>query len=110
MNLFQIMDSCQGLGPIVRLIKNGLFPIIQIGIPIILIIMGSIDLGKAVLSSDDKEIKNATSRLVKRAIAAVAVFFVVMLVTVIMNMVADNNKGGQSGAKSWADCWSEPNG
>jgi len=33
------------------------FPIIWIGIPIVLILMGTIDLGKAVLASDDKEIK-----------------------------------------------------
>ena len=105
MDLFQIMSSaCRDLDPIVRLIKNGLFPIIQIGIPIILIVMGSIDLGKAVLSSDDKEIKNATSRLVKRAIAAVAVFFVVTLVTVVMNMVADNGDDAE-GATSWSACW-----
>ena len=111
MDLFQIMDNCQGLGPIVRLIKNGLFPIIQIGIPIILIVMGSIDLGKAVLSSDDKEIKNATSRLVKRAIAAVAVFFIVTLVYVIMSMVANNSKSDKvTGAQDWWSCWQDPSG
>ena len=78
MSLFQIMeDNCNGLGPIIALIKYGVMPIIQIGIPIILVVMGSIDLGKAVLSSDDKEIKAATGRLIKRVIAAIAVFFVI---------------------------------
>ncbi len=42
-------EVCNGLLPIVKLVKQGVFPIFMIGIPIILIIMGSLDLGKAVL-------------------------------------------------------------
>ena len=58
MDMFQILagDACGGLGPFVSIIK-GVFELIKIGVPIILIIMGAIDLGKAVLASDDKEIK-----------------------------------------------------
>ena len=89
LDLVQILvDSCEGLLPIVQFIKKGIFPIIQIGIPIILILMGTIDLGKAVMSSDDKEIKGATSKLIKRAIAAVAVFFVVTIVSLLMGIFA----------------------
>ena len=47
---------CRGFGFVVRIIKNGLFPILQIGIPIILIVLGTLDLGKAVISSDDKAV------------------------------------------------------
>ena len=49
-------DSCGGLLPIFKVIRQGIFPIIWIGIPIVLILMVTIDLGKAVLASDDKEI------------------------------------------------------
>ena len=59
-------DSCGGLLPIFKVIRQGIFPIIWIGIPIVLILMGTIDLGKAVLASDDKEIKAAQGRLFKR--------------------------------------------
>ena len=112
MNLVQLLfdDPCGGLGPLVALIKNGLIPIIQIGVPIILIVMGSIDLGKAVLSSDDKEIKGAVGKLIRRTIAAVAVFFVSTLVIVVIGMLAgtgvDADKGsdGNEGS-SWKDCW-----
>lgn len=105
MEYVQILDDvCKGLGPVVALLKNGLLPIIQIGVPIILIVMGSIDLGKAVLSSDDKEIKGAVSKLIKRAIAAVAVFFVATLVTVVMNMLAGTG-AKDSNDSGWAACW-----
>ena len=97
------MGSCSGLEPVIRLIKLGVFPVIQIGIPIILIIMGSIDLGKAVLSSDDKEIKASTSRLIKRVIAAIAVFFVVTIVKLVMGWAATYS--GDQGANLWSTCW-----
>lgn len=104
---FQIAtDACGGLLPVVKLIRKGLFPIIQIGIPIILIVMGSIDLGKAVLSSDDKEIKSAQGRLLKRCIAAVAVFFVVTIVTLLMNLFTSSDTGIE-GTTGWQKCWEQ---
>ena len=96
MDLFQIFDSCGGLEPVIKFIR-GLFNVIKIVIPIILLIMGCIDLAKAVLASDDKEIKAATSKLTKRAIAAVAIFFSVTIVEVIINLVGDG--------KEWKTCW-----
>jgi len=98
------MDACGGLLPIVRLIRKGVFPLVQIGIPILLIVFGTIDLGKAVISSDEKEVKAAQGRLIKRFIYAALVFFVVTFVSVVMNIVAT---GGEEGVntKSWQNCW-----
>ena len=100
-DLFQIADACGGLLPIVKMLRNVL-NIVQIFIPILLILFGTIDLGRAVISSDEKEIKAAQSRLIKRCIYAAAVFFVVLLVTVVMNIVASS---GESGTKKWKTCW-----
>ena len=117
MDLFQILACPGDLVPIFKFIKHGVFPIIQIGIPILLILMGSIDLGRAVLSSDDKEVKAATGRLIKRAIAAIAVFFVSTLVSLIMGMLGTESDNGRmdTGVEvavkdtnySWKDCWDE---
>lgn len=112
MRLFQIgatdTSSCKGLDSIVRLVKKGVFPIVQIGIPIILIVMGTVDLGKAVISSDEKEVKGAQGRLIKRCIYAVLIFFITTLVTVLMNLVGTANDKNVSSkqAGSWYDCWS----
>ena len=107
MGLFQILESyCTTLAPIIAIVKTVLY-ILQIGIPIVLVLMGTIDLGKAVLSSDDKAIKESTSRLVKRVIAAVAVFFVFTIVKLIMNIISANAVDtGVSGQSNWASCWS----
>ncbi len=102
-----LADPCNGLLPVVQFVRKGVFPIIQIGIPILLIIMGSIDLGKAVMSSDDKEIKGATSRLIKRVIMAVAIFFVVTIVTIVMNLFTKVDSDEVGDTASWKECWNE---
>ena len=102
-DLFQVgaLDACGGLLPVVNVVR-AVIRLIQWLIPIGLIIYGTIDLGKAVISSDDKEVKAAQGRLIKRFIYAAAVFFVVTFVTVVMDLVA---KGGEGDTDSWASCW-----
>ena len=104
LDLFQIgaIDSCNGLLPLVKVIKKGLFPILQLVIPILLIVLGTFDLGKAVISSEEKEVKAAQSRLIKRFIYAALVFFVATIVSVLMNIVA---QGGEGDTTSWENCW-----
>ena len=81
------LDFCDPLMPIIRLIRDGLIPIIQIGVPIILIVLGIFDLGKAVVASKEDEIKAAQKLLVKRVIYAVAVFLVAVAVPVAVAVV-----------------------
>jgi hypothetical protein len=104
MDFVQVLADCGGLLPVIRIIKN-VFNLIKILVPIILILMGAIDLMKAVMASDDKEIKAATSKLIKRAIAAVAVFLAVFLVDIIMGLVGDSGAEDDEDAMSWSDCW-----
>ena len=96
--------NCQSLWPVISLVKNGVIPLIQIGIPIILIILGMLDLGKAVVASKEDEIKNAQKMLIKRCIYGIAIFFVVLIVELVFGLVADNAEG-VNGATSWTQCW-----
>ncbi len=59
--------------------------IIKIVIPLALIILGMVDLGKAVVASDDKAISKSVGALIKRFIAAIVVFFVPTIVSAIFN-------------------------
>lgn len=105
LDLFQMGvdgSDCGGLLPLVRVLRKGLFPLVQIIIPIGLIIYGTIDLGKAVIASDEKEVKAAQSRLIKRFIYAALIFFVVTLVSALMSIIAT---GGEGDTNSWSDCW-----
>lgn len=96
------IDACGGLLPLVKLIRNGIFPIVYIIIPIVLIMFAVIDFGKAVIASDEKEVKAAQGRLIKRAIYAALIFFVVYLVQAIMDIVS---KGGTGNTEGWKACW-----
>lgn len=102
-NLFLIgaTDACGGLLPLVKVIV-AVIKIFMIVIPILLIVYGTIDLGKAVIASEEKEVKAAQSRLIKRIIYAALIFFVPMLVGVVMNVVS---AGGEGDTTSWEGCW-----
>ena len=56
-------------------------------VPIILIIVGMLDLAKAVNSKSEDDVKKAQQALVKKAIAAVLVFLVVTIVSLLMGLV-----------------------
>ena len=78
--------------------------VFKIVIPLLLIIFGMIDLGKAVISSDEKAIKNATNSLLRRAIAAVVVFFIPTIVSAIFGLVdnftEDKNNAGYDNCRT----------
>jgi hypothetical protein len=100
-----LYDYCgdEDLAVIIRVIK-AFYGIIQIGVPIILLVIGTVDLGKAVMAGDEKEIKAATGMLMKRAGAAVGVFLLVYIVQFLTGLL-----GGQiSGTDKWENCWKNP--
>ncbi|MBR2678276.1 MAG: hypothetical protein IKE63_02545 [Bacilli bacterium] len=101
------MDACGGLLPIVKVIVAAM-KVVVIIIPIALIVYGTIDLGKAVIASDEKEVKAAQKRLIQRFIYAVLVFFVPTLVYFAMNLIASSDSDAD--ATSWKACWKTANG
>lgn len=85
-----VSSFCDELGPILRLVGI-VVKAIQIGVPIILIVIGMIDFTKAVTAKDEGEIKKAQNALIKKAIAAALVFFVIFFVGLIMKIVGNND-------------------
>lgn len=90
-----LVNLCQDLGPVVTLLKN-VVTLIQWGIPLLLILFGLIDLGKAVMAGKEDEMKKAQGTLIKRFIYAIATFLLVTLVTFAMGLV---------GSTDWKECW-----
>ena len=66
--------------------------VIQIAVPVILVVIGMIDLTKAVLAQKEDEIKKAQMTFVKRLIAGALVFFVFVIVKMLISFVADDSK------------------
>lgn len=65
--------------------------LIKIAVPVLLIIFGMLDLGKAVVAAKEDEIKKGQSLFVKRLISAILVFFVIQLVQIIIRFVSGND-------------------
>ena len=104
--------DCSTILPLVRLIRHGIIPLIQVGIPLILIVLGMLDLGKAVMASKEDEIKSAQKLLIKRCIYAVAIFFVVLIVNLVFSLLSTagtDSQGNDIGTQgmTWSQCWSE---
>ena len=83
-------EICDGLGPVLRIVGIVVWGI-KVVVPIMLIVIGMVDLAKAVTEKSEDKIKEAQQKLIKRAIAAVLVFLVVSLVGVVMTIVGDES-------------------
>ncbi len=65
--------------------------LLKIAVPIILVLVSMITLVKAIISSNEDDMKKAQKSLVRRAIAAVIIFFVVSIVQLVMSIAADES-------------------
>ena len=77
---------CEAATPLLRIVGLVVF-VIKVAVPIILIVVGMIDLAKAVGEKDEKTIKEAQNRLIKRVISAILVFLVITIVGIIINLM-----------------------
>lgn len=78
--------------------------LIQFGVPVLLIIFGMLDLGKAVVASKEDEIKKGQQMFIKRIIAAVLVFFVVLVVKMVVNIFAASSSDEVGSENSISQC------
>lgn len=92
---------CDDLGPVLRIVGIAL-KLIQYAVPILLIVIGSIDFAKATMGKDEKEIKEAQNKFMKRGIMALVVFLIVPIVSVLMTLVSGD------GYKDCMQCISKP--
>lgn len=63
--------------------------IIKIAIPLLLIVFGMLDFGKAVIAGEEKEIKEKQKIFIKRLFAAVMVFLILSIVQLLLTIVVD---------------------
>lgn len=67
------------------------FTIMQVAVPVILIIIGSIDLVKGLYAQKEDEIKKGQRVFLKRLIVAILIFFIVVIVKLIISVVAESS-------------------
>ena len=76
--------------------------ILQIAVPVLLVIFGSIDFVKAMTSQKEDEIKKGQKTFISRIIAGVIVFFVIAIVKLVITFIAGDEA---SDIVNCADCF-----
>lgn len=110
--MLNVLMSCNNgaivMDDLIPNLTSSLVTIIKILIPVALIFFGMLDLGKAVMGSDEKAMKESQSRLIKRFMYAILVFLIVSLVQVIFGFVSNadsESETGVGGAMSCVSCF-----
>ena len=108
MEFFQILGKCgdQDLLTILSVVRAAL-NVVMFVIPIILIVLGIVDLSKAVIASDEKKTKEAQKMFVTRLIYAVVIFLIPTIVSLLFNLLPDAVFGSDINGYTWKDCWNE---
>ncbi|MBP5683799.1 MAG: hypothetical protein J6X02_00905 [Bacilli bacterium] len=84
--------------------------IFKIVLPIVLIVIGVITFGRAVVSDDEKQIKKGYLSLFKKLIVCIVAFFLPQIVTTIFNIVVDDFKNIKEDYDVCKTCIISPNG
>lgn len=92
-----ILNCGLGIDPIVPAFTVMLVNTVKVIIPILLVAFGMIDLAKAVIGNDEKVMKEAQTKFIKRIVYAVIIFFIVAIVQLIFGLLADASSGSSSG-------------
>ena len=90
--IMYFLDNCNGLAPLVKLLRNGVIPAIQAAIIVVLIVLLIIDLGKAVMAGKEDEIKSAQKLAIKRVVYALVVFLVPWIVNVAIGLLVQTGR------------------
>ena len=79
--------ACACMPAAVADITSFIYGFLKIGGPVLLIILGAIDLGKAIVATDESGIQKAKKKLVNKFVAAASIFLVFSIVQMIVSIV-----------------------
>ena len=103
-------STCTTLKPFLNIVGYVVI-IVKIVVPILLVVFGMLDVGKSVIASKPDEVTKNLKSFAMRCVAAVLIFFIPSIVSVLINAVAETGQSGEatgdnSNANSnWLTCW-----
>lgn len=103
------MDSCMccNLQPFLKAIKL-VIQIIQWSVPFFIILLGTIDMYKSVLSGDEKAVIENRTNLIKRILYGITIFLVPLLVELTFKLIDNNilkDNSDLASPTNWISCW-----
>lgn len=99
--------TCNQIAPVMRVVGY-LINLLKIAIPIVLIVMVIVDLVKATVANDEKQMNNAKNAAGKRVIYALVIFLVPTVVSLLFKTLGNNIGGTElTGATEWISCFNQ---
>lgn len=96
---------CNDASEILKIV-GWVLTIFKIAIPLIIIGLGLIDLGKAAISSKPEEIKKSATGLIWRFVGGIVIFFIPVIVMLVFGFVGGFNSITTDAEKSdWPVCY-----
>ena len=86
-----IAGECDYLGKETTAVLKDVYTAIRIAVPALTIILCAVDMLKAIIAQDDKEMQSALHRSLKRIIIGLAIFFIPTILDVILDLVGIAN-------------------
>ncbi len=86
-------------------VTSSLYNAVMIIVPLILIVLGTIDLLKGLMSQKDDEIKKGREAFVKRIIGASIVFVIVLIVKLFVSAMSTGNRDDANRIIGCIDCF-----
>ena len=102
-NILACNSSVVCLLEIVKLILK----IFMFALPIILIVLGVMDLFKAMITSDEKAAKESRKMFLRRVVYTIIVFLVPTIVMALFNILPSSAYDNDINGTNWYDCWNE---
>ena len=78
--------------PTVIDITKLVYNVIQVFVPVVLVMYGSVDLVKAVVAGKEDDIKKNQKTFVKRILSALIIFFIFSAVKLVVSLSSDNSE------------------
>ena len=103
----EIRQMCCDLKPFLVTIKI-LITIVQFSVPLLLIVLGTIDMFKVVATGDEKVATETKKTFISRLVYATIIFIVPFLVELIFDLVSDlqlQDDLNLTKPTSWVNCW-----
>lgn len=92
-------DFTEGVGGAVRILGH-ILGMVKVIVPVIIIVWGMVEFGKAAISTDDKAMDKAVGGLTRRIIASLIILFAPKVISVVLDItgitggIEDNTRYG----------------
>ena len=88
LGIFTNITDCDSvLGPDLTSVLQDIYGAIQIAVPILVILLCSVDIARAVIAQEEKDMKAAQAKAIKRIIIGLVIFFVPLIIDVLLDLV-----------------------